>query len=173
MHADNYRYSIAALILSVSLLTAWGVWFFCGKISLFKTSKKAYMTKGESVTSTFPAGSVRAVKTLTRNAVAEFDREAVGSIRPGQNAVLVISKGAGAPQVSIPASVVETSENPKAGNVQVKLEARLDDEKQKIPDGTACLVRVEIGRTTPAVMALQASGISGDAVSSGSPVAKH
>lgn len=163
MNADEFRLSIIGIAIAVFLLVAWGSWFFKAEIALFKTSRKAYVTPKTHVASSFPEGSTRAVKTVTRTIVAEFDGDVAGSIREGQEAVIIIKNSIGPNSVTFPASVSDVAANPESNTVRVNLAAHLDPENQKkkeICDGSACLVKIEVGQTTPANLALQASGIS-------------
>ena len=167
MNADEYRYSVIGIAVAVFLLVVWGSWFFKAEISLFKTSRKAHVTEKQYVTSSFPEGATRAVETVTRRIVAEFDGEAAGSIRVGQEATIIIKNSIGPQSVTFPASVVDVVSAPELNTVRVELDASLDSAKQKkdICDGSACLVKIEIGQTTPANLTLQASGMSEGAAS--------
>jgi len=163
MNADDFRLSMIGIVVAVLLLAVWGSWFFKAEIALFKTSRKAYVTEKTHVESSFPAGSTRAVKTMTRTIIAEFDGEVAGSVRPGQEAVVILKNTVGPNSTTLPASVVNVETDPDANIVRVELAARLDSEaqqKKEICDGKACLVKIEVGQTTPANLALQASGIS-------------
>ena len=160
MNADGFRFSMIGIAVAVFLLAAWGSWFFKAEISIFKTSRKAHVTEKKYVTSSFPEGSTRAVETVTRTIVAEFDGEAAGSIRAGQEALIILKNSVGPQSVTFPASVVEAVPDPESNIVRVELAASLDSSKKDICDGSACLVKIEIGQTTPANLTLQASGMS-------------
>ena len=100
LHADNYRFSLAVLIGSIGLLTAWAAWFFLARITLYETGQIVGTTRRGTVVAVFPS-------------------EAAGKIRPGQPAVLRLQGTMVDQSVTLPGTVKDVTQ--KADQVRVEL----------------------------------------------------
>ena len=69
LQTDSYRFSLALLISSIILLTAWAAWFFLARLTLYETGQIVGTTRRGTV-------------------VAALPLEASGKIRRGQLAIL-------------------------------------------------------------------------------------
>ena len=101
LHADSYRFSLAVLIGSIGLLTAWAAWFFLARITLYETGQIVATTRRGTV-------------------VAELPSEASGKIRRGQLAVLRLPGPMGDQSGTLPGTVKDVTK--KADQVRVELD---------------------------------------------------
>lgn len=131
---DNFRTSLAWLVIGLVLLAAWSAWFFLAKISLYETSRELEVRRDGTLLVSFPP-------------------EALGRIRPGQSASLRLSGTTGQAARPLPAVVMDIPEGAGGRQTEVYVFS-----PEPLPPGVTGEVRVEVERVSPAVQVMRAAG---------------
>lgn len=162
LNADNYRISFIGMGVALLLLSVWTLWFFTARVTIYKNSKRAYIVKEESIVAKFTGNTRRAKGTRQYSVIAEFSREDMDDIRPGQQAMLYIDpdfqrKFGNKSLVGAVPAMIKQTERSKA---RAKLFALMDAELPiRLQSGMTAKVVVEVRHMTPAAMVMQASGM--------------
>jgi hypothetical protein len=141
LNVDSPYASLIGLLVVMTLLVMWGLWFFGAKISLYRSSDQAQVSHLLFVT-------------------AQFSGEQAGQIKIGQPATFYPGDVVQAPDGPIPAIVTEvrpTAGGPTEVTLALRPERRLSN---SLPPGLAGRVEIEVERVSPANFALRRGGLS-------------
>lgn len=138
LHADSYRFSLAVLLGSIGLLTAWAAWFFLARITLYETGQIVGTTRQGTVVAALPS-------------------EASGKIRRGQLAVLHLQGPRADQSATLPGTVYNVTK--KADQVRVEL---LVPQRLAAPmnwqDRMTGQVEIAVEHVSPATLLTQPTG---------------
>lgn len=110
------------------------------------------VTTGEPLGFVVPQGEILAIAELAPAA-------ALGRVRPGQRARIVLDSFPAAQYGELPATVVRVASEPRDGRIRVELALR-PDRRSRLPlqHGLPGLVEVEVEKVTPATLVLRTVG---------------
>lgn len=110
------------------------------------------LAAGERLGFVVPQGELKAIAELA-------PASALGRVRPGQRARVVLESFPAAQYGELPATVVRVASEPSDGRIRVELALR-PDRRSRLPlqHGLPGLVEVEVERVTPAVLVLRTVG---------------
>ena len=158
LSADSYTTSLVWLGISLLLLIFWCLWFFTAKVTIYKTSIKARLTKDERITANFPHGAFRVQEIRQNRVIAEFPAEDMPDIRPGQSAEIYLDGDEGKKAGTLHAFVTEIAYI--KGKPIVELFTVLNvDSPIRLREGLTGKVMVKTRYTSPAAMVMQISGL--------------
>lgn len=107
---------------------------------------------GERLATILPGGDLKVM--------ADFTLDAMGRVRPGQNASLRLDGFPSAQYGRVPASVLRVAQEPRAGKLRVELAIPSSSYYAAIPlqHGLLGTVEVEVERISPALLVLRVAG---------------
>lgn len=159
LSTDNYYSSLVGLGIAILLALIWTHWFITAPIVSYEISEQVNITSKESLTSQFTntAGVAKRVQIIRQRIIhAEFKKEALEKIRPGQAAFLRIS-GISHP---ISATVINVIYPTIGSKGTVILLASIDAAKPNpFIEGEGGKVQIDVEHITPAAFILKASGL--------------
>ena len=132
---DSYGLSLVGLAVGILLLTAWSVWFFLAKVTLYETSRDFDVRRDGALMVTFAP-------------------EALARLKPGQTARLRLANTSGQEARTFSALVMDTP-SADTGNSQVELYVFSPEPLQP---GLTGQVQVEVDYVSPVVLALRSAG---------------
>ena len=152
---------MTGMIIAFLVLAVWFAWFFMAKISIYKTSSRAYVTGEETVTSEFFRDYRRSREIRNVGLVAQFPPEDTADIRPGQEATLYLKRSG---QVRhLPAKVIRVIRRRDKETSRVELSAQPDTDSQiRLRKGDVGEIKIMVDHVSPAVMVMRTSGLFAD-----------
>ncbi|MBU0492019.1 MAG: hypothetical protein KKA73_28135 [Chloroflexi bacterium] len=141
LQADDFRLSLAGLVIAGLLFTAWAAWFFFAQITLYETGQIVRVTNEGLI-------------------VADFAPEALKRVRQGQSALLRFDVAAQDEEAGpIPAIVMTVTSQAPDKKGQVALYP-LPEAVSRVPfqDNPTGRVEIEVEYLSPAALILRASG---------------
>jgi hypothetical protein len=136
LNVDSYRATRVALVLASILMLALILWFFFAGVSLFETSQEVSFTEDGRL-------------------VANFPKETIGRVQPGQPATLRVYTASNQPPVNVRAVVFDVP----PGSTQAELLVMSEDIPEEFnPEGVQSQVEVQVERVTPFTLVMRSSG---------------
>ena len=135
LQTDSYRFSLALLMSSIILLTAWAAWFFLAQITLYETGQIVGTTRRGTVVAAFPS-------------------EAAEKIRRGQIAVLHLQGTMVGQSGTLPGTVKEVTKKADQVSVELYVPQRIAPSinRQDRPTGQ---VEIAVEHVSPATLLTQ------------------
>lgn len=158
LSADNYTASMIGISISLMLLIMWCIWFFSAKVTIYKTSVTARLTKDERISASFPNDAFRVQEIRQNRMIAEFSAEDMADIRPGQSADIYLDGNAGKRFGMLQAVVTDITRVKEKS--QVELFTLLDiNSPIRLREGMTGKVMVKARYISPARLVMQISGL--------------
>ena len=158
--ADNFKKTIIGLVGAIGILSTWCIWFFYSGVTIWKISSKLETVKNDVVVAKFDPGAIRVHETREQTVIALFAPENGAEIKPDQKAELHLNGDIGKKLGAIQAIVTNVVELPEKKVIQVELKAIIEKTLEgPLPEGITGQVRIGVGKTTPAELVMQASGV--------------
>lgn len=138
LQADSYRPTLIGLIISMSLLFLWVIWFLFARIPVSEMSQSIVSIERNIVTVTYS------------NTAGE-------RIQPGQDAMLHVGDMDNVVEETIPAQVINVDFRARNGQVQVELFALEPLPPGDTPEQSISGAEVVVSTTSPATLVLEAA----------------